>query len=85
LKSQPKRKLGSSDGLLSIMKPTVIVGIVLIIAGVIALASGRTADTDRERLLRASGESRRTISVPVLGAVAVAAGVGLVILGSKKG
>ena len=65
------------------MKPTVIVGIVLILAGVIALASGRTADTDRERLLRASGESRR-ISLP-LGVVAIAAGVGLVILGSKKG
>ena len=30
---------------------------VLIIAGVIALASGRTADTDRERLLRASGKA----------------------------
>ena len=67
------------------MKPTVIVGIVLIIAGVIALASGRTADTDRERLLRASGESRRIIYLPVLGVVAMAAGAGLVILGSKKG
>ena len=66
------------------MKPTVIVGIVLIIAGVIAMASGRTADTDRERLLRASGESRR-ISIPVLGVVAMATGAGLVILGSKKG
>jgi hypothetical protein len=68
----------------SIVKPTLIVGIVLIIAGVIALASGRTADTDRERLLRASGESRRSISVPV-GAVCILAGAGLVILGSKKG
>jgi hypothetical protein len=67
------------------MKPTVIVGIVLSIAGVIALASGRTADTDRERLLRASGESRRIISLPGLGIVAIAAGAGLVILGSKKG
>ena len=67
------------------MKPTVIVGIALIIAGVIALASGRTADTDRERLLRASGESRRIISLPVLSVVAIAAGAGLVILGSKKG
>jgi len=67
------------------MKPTVIVGIVLITAGLIALVSGRAADTDRERLLRASGESRRTISLPVLGVVAIAAGAGLVILGSKKG
>ena len=66
------------------MKPTVIIGIVLIIAGVITLASGRTADTDRERLLRASGESRRPISVSV-GAVAILAGAGFVILGSKKG
>jgi hypothetical protein len=70
--------------LLSIMKTTVIAGIVLMIAGVIAVASGRTADTDRERLLRASGESRR-VFLPVLGAVAVAAGAGLVILGSKRG
>ena len=67
------------------MKPTVIVGIVLIIAGVIALASGRTADTDRERLLRASGESRRIVSLPVLGIVAIVAGAGLVILENKKG
>ena len=66
------------------MKPTVILGIVLIIAGVIAVASGRTADTDREKLLRASGESRRSISVSV-GAVAILAGAGFVILGSKKG
>ena len=58
------------------MKPTGIVGIALIIAGVIALASGRTADTDRERLLRASGESRGTISVPLLGVIAIAAPVG---------
>ena len=65
------------------MKPTVILGIVLIIAGVIAVASGRTADTDRERLLRASGESRRIVFLP-LGIVAIAAGAGLVILGSKK-
>ena len=62
----------------------VIVGIVLIIAGVIALAFGRTADTDRERLLRASGESRRIFFLPV-GVVAIAAGAGLVILRSKKG
>ena len=85
MKSPTQRKLGSSDGLLSIMKPTVIVGIVLIIAGVIALASRRTTGSDRERLLRASGESRRIISLPVLGVVAIAAGAGLVILGSKKG
>jgi len=68
----------------SLMKPTVVIGIVLIIAGVITLASGRTADTDRERLLRASGESRRSIFVSV-GAVAILAGAGFVILGSKKG
>jgi hypothetical protein len=69
------------------MKPIVIVGIVLIIAGVIALASGRTADTDtdREILLRASGASRRIVSLPVMGVIAIAAGAGLVILGSRKG
>ena len=67
------------------MKPTVIVGIVLIIVGVIVLATGRTTYTDRDRLLEASGE-RRTIVLPaVLGGVALAVGVGLVIVAYKKG
>ena len=78
------RACGGASKFRNIMKPTVIIGILLIIAGVIALASGRVADNDRERLLRASGESRRTISAPILGVVVIAAGAGLVILGSKK-
>jgi uncharacterized membrane protein YidH (DUF202 family) len=66
------------------MKPAVIFGIVLIIVGVIGLASGRTTYTDRERLLEASGE--RTIPLPrIFGGVALAAGVGLVIVGNRKG
>ena len=69
----------------TVMKPTVIVGIVLIIVGVIVLATGRTTYTDRDRLLEASGE-RRTIVLPaVLGGVALAVGVGLVIVAYKKG
>ena len=63
---------------------SVIVGIVLIVAGVIGLSSGRTTYNDRERLLEASGE--RTIPLPrLVGGVALAVGVGLVIVGSRKG
>ena len=62
---------------------SVIVGIVLIVAGVIGLSSGRTTYNDRERLLEASGE--RTIPLPrLVGGVALAVGVGLVIVGSRK-
>ena len=63
---------------------SVIVGIVLIVAGVIGLSSGRTTPNDRERLLEASGE--RSIPLPrLVGGVALAVGVGLVIVGSRKG
>jgi len=62
----------------------VIVGIVLITVGIIGLWSGRTTSNDRERLLEASGE--RTIPVTrLLGGVALAVGVGFVIVGSRKG
>jgi len=66
------------------MKSAVIFGIVLIIVGIIGLASGRTTYTDRERLLEASGEG--SIPLPrILGGVALAVGVGLVIVGKKTG
>ena len=62
---------------------SVIVGIVLIVGGVIGLSSGRIISNDRERLLEASGEG--TIPLPrLVGGVALAVGVGLVIVGSRK-
>jgi hypothetical protein len=72
------------------MKGTTIVGIVLIVLGIAALALGGISYTDREKVLdigpiEASTEERKTIPIPaVAGGAAVVAGVVLVISGSRS-
>ena len=67
-----------------------IVGIVLIAIGLIALAYGGISYTQREKVLdigplEATTETRKTIPLPpVLGAVAVAGGIVLLIAGSRR-
>jgi hypothetical protein len=67
-----------------------IVGIVLIAIGLIALAYGGISYTKREKVLdigpiEATAERRKTIPLPpVLGAVALAGGIVLIIAGSKR-
>ena len=76
------------------MKPAGIVGIVLIILGVVALAYGGFSYTTRENKkildagpiqLNATVEKERSFPLPpILGVAALAGGVVLVIVGSKK-
>ncbi len=72
------------------MKPTVLLGIALILLGVIALAYQGITYTTREKVidvgpLKATVEKQKTIPLPpVLGAVALAGGIVLVIVGRRR-
>ncbi len=72
------------------MKPAAILGIVLIVVGLAALAYQGVTYTSREKVLdlgpiQATTERSRTVPLPpVLGIVAVAAGVVLVVVGARK-
>jgi hypothetical protein len=71
------------------MKPLTIVGIVLIVLGVIALAYQGINYTTTEKVvdigpLKVEAKKEKTIPLPpVLGGVAVAAGVVLLIVGAR--
>lgn len=68
-----------------------IAGIVLIVIGVIALALGGISYTKREKIvdigpIQASADRQKTIPLPpLLGGLALAGGIVLLIAGSKKG
>lgn len=72
------------------MRPISISGIILIIFGVIALASEGITYTKTEKVLdigpvQATAQHRKTIPIPPMaGGAAVAAGVVLVIAGSRR-
>ncbi len=67
-----------------------IIGIVLIVVGALALAYGGISYTKREKVLdigplEATTETRETIPLPpVLGAIALAGGIVLVVVGSRR-
>jgi hypothetical protein len=67
-----------------------IVGVVLIVIGIIALAYGGISYTRREKVLdigpiEATTERRETIPLPpVLGGLALAGGIVLLIAGSRR-
>ena len=73
------------------MKPATLVGIVLIVLGVLALAYQGITYTTREKVvdlgpIKASVDKQKTIPLPpILGAVALAAGVVLLVVGNKRG
>jgi uncharacterized membrane protein HdeD (DUF308 family) len=73
------------------MKPVAILGVLLIVAGLVALAYQGITYTRREKVIdlgpiKATAERERTVPLPpVVGIVAVAAGVALVIVGVRKG
>lgn len=73
------------------MKPAGIAGIVLIIAGVLALAYQGIRYTTRETVvdlgpIHATTEREKTIPLPpIIGIAAVAGGVALLVAGSRKG
>ena len=67
-----------------------LVGIVLIVIGVVALAYGGITYTTREKVLdigplEATAERRHTVPLPpVLGAIALVGGIALMIAGAKR-
>ena len=67
-----------------------ITGIVLIVVGLISLAVGGISDTTKEKVvdlgpIQATAERHKTIPLPpLLGGLALAGGVVLLIAGSKK-
>jgi hypothetical protein len=72
------------------MKPIAIVGIVLIIIGVIALAYGGFSFTTSEKVaevgpLRIEKDKTRTVPLPpILGGAALAGGIVLLIVGARR-
>jgi uncharacterized membrane protein HdeD (DUF308 family) len=72
------------------MKPVAILGIVLIVLGIGALAYQGFTYTTREKVLdlgplQATAERQKTVPLPpIVGIVAVVAGVALVIAGGRK-
>jgi hypothetical protein len=77
-------------GDLILMKPIMLIGLVLIILGIGALAYQGITYTTREKIIdigpiEASADTKKTIPLPpIVGGVAIACGVGLVIIGRKK-
>jgi hypothetical protein len=75
---------------MSAVKPVTLIGIGLIILGVLALAYQGITYTTREKVidlgpLKASVDKEKTIPLPpILGALALAGGVVLVIVGARK-
>jgi hypothetical protein len=72
------------------MKGLVLIGVVLIVLGIIGLAYQGFTYTTREKVidlgpLKASVEKQKTVPLPpILGGLAVAAGVLLVWMGARK-
>lgn len=72
------------------MKPMVLIGVVLIVLGVAALAYQGITYSSRETVLdigpvQATAERQKTVPLhPVLGIAAVAGGVALLVVGLRK-
>lgn len=72
------------------MKSTMLVGIILIVLGVAGLAFQGISYTTREKVIDIGGleitaETRKTVPVPLIaGGLALAAGIGIVVVASKK-
>ena len=72
------------------MKPATIIGIVLIILGIVALAYRGITYTQREKIidigpLQATADREKTIPLPpILGGLSLVGGIVLVIFGSKS-
>jgi uncharacterized membrane protein HdeD (DUF308 family) len=72
------------------MKPTAIVGVLLIVLGLVALAYQGFTYTTRETVIdigpiKATADREKTIPLPpVVGAVAVVGGILVLVLGGRK-
>lgn len=73
------------------MKPTSLVGILLIVLGALALAYQGFTYTRQEKVLdvgpiHATAERHERVSIPpILGGLALVGGIVLLVLGNKKG
>jgi hypothetical protein len=73
------------------MKPTMIIGIVLIVLGVAGLVFQGISYTTREKVvdiggLQVTAEKRKTIPIPlIVGGLALAGGIAVVVVASRKG
>ena len=67
-----------------------LVGILLIVLGIVALAVGQISYTDRDKVLdigplEATTVERKSVPIsPIAGGAAVAAGIALVVAGSRR-
>jgi hypothetical protein len=72
------------------MKPVLLAGIALILLGIVALSYNRITYTTKEKIvdigpIEATTEKQKSIPLPpLLGGLALAAGIGLVAVGYKK-
>ena len=72
------------------MKPTMIIGIVLIILGAIGLVVQGITYTTREKVvdvagIQVSAETQKTVPVPLIaGGVVLASGIAIVVVASRK-
>jgi uncharacterized membrane protein HdeD (DUF308 family) len=72
------------------MKATITFGVLLVVAGVLALAYPRITYTERETLLDAGpvqAERQTTRSMPIsplIGAAAIISGLALLVIGTRK-
>ena len=72
------------------MKPTMIIGIVLIILGVVGLVFQGITYTTREKVAEVGGvqvtaEKQKTIPIPAIaGGLALAGGIAVVVVASRK-
>lgn len=72
------------------MKPSTIVGIVLLVLGVVGLAMGGFSFTRKEKVvdlgpIEATADKKESVPIPpVLGALALISGVVLIAVGSRR-
>ena len=72
------------------MKPVLLIGIALILLGIVALSYERITYTTKEKVIdigpmHATAEREKSIPLPpLLGGLALVAGIGLVAVGYKK-
>jgi hypothetical protein len=72
------------------MKPIILVGIALVVFGIVALAYHRITYTTEEKILQigpieATKKTEKTIPLPpILGGAALAGGIVLIIIGTKR-
>ena len=72
------------------LKPFVLLGILLVVVGTAALIYQQFPYTEKETVLdvgdlNITAETRKSVPLPpILGGIALAAGVGLIVMGSRK-